>query len=547
MAATWQRVRGGSLAVKLIVSVALLLVVALGAAAYFNFHTITALAERQAAVQRLEGEKAMQAMSALLARNSSVSAALPLAEGNFTYLDSLVTATVKEDPRVRWMLIADAGSNRVVARTTAAPTGDTLSDPLTEAVMAAPANRAVSARDPSDATQFIFGIKVMVGTRVVGQLRLGVSTAELEAELAQSIADARADAANAAREILLGAALILVIGILVGGWQGARIARPLGALSAQAHRIAEGDLDQRVEVRSRDEIGLLAQDFNFMADRLGAFLVETASKASLEKEMSLARDVQESMNPSRQMQAVGPFRIVGSCEPATACGGDWWTLRPLSGDRLLVVVGDVTGHGIPSAMVAATARGAVEALSTLDDQLLTPERVLRAIDSAIRGVGTQQLLMTCFAAIVDARREVVDYSNAGLNFPYLIQTNEQGGPQEITVLALRGSLLGNLPGEFTLESGQRKLNPGDMILFFTDGVIDRIDAIGNRFGDRRLRQLLLSSYLGRYGEGLVQLRDQILSEIANFGRGTAADDDITVVLLQFDPHAATAHGREAQA
>jgi sigma-B regulation protein RsbU (phosphoserine phosphatase) len=329
--------------------------------------------------------------------------------------------------------------------------------------------------------------------------------------------------------------------VLLGAWQGVRIARPLGALSAQAHRIAEGDLDQRVDVGARDEIGRLAEDFNFMADRLGALLAETASKASLEKEMSLARSVQESMNPTRQMQEVGPFRVVGSCEPASDCGGDWWTLRRLSGDRLLVAVGDVTGHGIPSAMVAATAHGAVEALSTVDDAELTPELVLRAIQRGIRGVGRQQLLMTCFAAVVDPHRGVVEYSNAGHNFPYLVMTEAAGAAQDLAVLALRGSPLGNLPGEFVLQSGRRKLTPGDVIVFFTDGVIDRVDGDGNRFGDRRLRAMLLAQRLGRFGDGLSALRDAILAEVATFARGAPADDDITLVLVQYDP--AEAAGR----
>src|SRR5207245_2186291 len=103
------------------------------------------------------------------------------------------------------------------------------------------------------------------------------------------------DARGAAKKVLLVAAIILLSGILLGTYQGMRIARPLHALSAQAHRIASGDLGQRVDVKSGDEIGMLAADFNFMADRLRELLIETANKASLEREMHLARSVQESM------------------------------------------------------------------------------------------------------------------------------------------------------------------------------------------------------------------------------------------------------------
>lgn len=526
---------GVPLAVKLTLTISVLLAVALAAASFTNYGAITALAEREATSRRQAGEEAMQRMSALMARNVAVSSALSLAEGNFTYLDTLVAATVREDSRIRWIIIADAGSNRVVARTMGAPPGERLADTLSAAVLAAPPDRAVSARDPEDKTRFTFGIKITVGDRVVGQLRLGVSTAELEADLARTIGEARERATIARRETLVVAAIILLVGIALGGIQGLRIARPLRALSRQAHRIAEGDLAQRVDVSGRDEVGRLAQDFNFMADRLGALLLETASKASLEKEMSLARGVQESMNPSRHMIEVGPCRVVGTCEPAHDCGGDWWTLRRLSEDRLLVVVGDVTGHGIPSAMVAASARGAVEALATaVDESQLTPELTLRAIDSAIKGVGTQQLLMTCFAALIDPVRRTVEYSNAGHNFPYLLAI-ENGKVRELAVLALRGSPLGNIPGEFVLQSGRRQLAAGDVFVFYTDGVIDRVDGEGNRFGDRRLRNMLAARSFGHHGQGLSELRDDILAEVATFARGAPADDDITLVICQYDP------------
>jgi sigma-B regulation protein RsbU (phosphoserine phosphatase) len=539
---------GGSLAIKLVVTLTLILAVALGAAGYLNFRTLTALAERTAAARRAEGERAMEQMSMLLAQNVAVSSALLLADGAFSTLDPQLTSTVKEDPRLQWILIADAGSNRVVSRTASAPDEKVLADALSSAVLAAPAGRVISARDPEEPTRFTFGTKIVAGDRTIGQLRLGVSTAALEADLARAIAAAHADAMVSAQETLLSAGIILVFGIVAALVQGFVIARPLRELSAQAHRIAEGDLHRRVNVRGRDEIGRLGQDFNFMADRLGALLVETASKASLEKEMSLARSVQESMNPSRHLQEVGPCRIVGSCEPATSCGGDWWTLRRLSGDRLLIVVGDVTGHGIPSAMVAATARGAVEALSAVDDSDLTPEAVLRAIHSAIRGVGTQQLLMTCFAAVIDPVEGLVTFSNAGHNFPYVVATNAEGSAEELGVLALRGSPLGNVPGEFVLTSGVRPLPPGAIVVFFTDGVIDRVDGDGNRFGDRRLRHMLLTRPLGRFGAGLTAARDHILTEVASFSRGAPADDDITIVLVQYDPVAqVTRARREAHA
>ena len=272
-----------------------------------------------------------------------------------------------------------------------------------------------------------------------------------------------------------------------------------------------------------------------MADRLGALLAETANKASLEKEMSLARE-RPGVDDTRRvlMQEVGPFRVVGYCEPATDLRRRLVDLAAPVRRPLLIVVGDVTGHGIPSAMVAATARGAVEALAVVDERLLTPEHVLRAIDGAIRGSASRTLLMTCFAAVFDSQRGVVEYSNAGHNFPYLVAataTRCSTSPSWRCAAARSATS----PATSCCNRARRQLAPGDVFVFFTDGVIDRVDGDGKRFGDRRLRRLLARQSAGRYGEGLAALATTSSPRCRRFAEGAPADDDITLVFVQYDP------------
>jgi phosphoserine phosphatase RsbU/P len=520
-----------TLSLKLVLTLTIVLGCAMAAAAFFNYRTLTRYADLEAAWRRTLIEQDVHEDLTLITRTLSPSVALPLAEGNFTYLDALVASAAKQDARILWILISDAGSNRVVARSPGAPAGQTWSDGLTGPIATGSATEVLSSPDRADPTLLTFGAQVVAGDRVIGQLRIGVTTAELEKEIEATVAQGRLEARRSITQTLVAAALFL-------------LARPLRDLSRQAHRIADGDLGTRVAVRGRDEIGQLGTSFNFMADRLGALLAETANRASLEKEMSLARDIQASMNPPRELQEIGPFRVVGTCDPAATCGGDWWMVRPLPRDRLLVIVGDVTGHGIPSAMVAATACGAAWSLSLVDGDH-NAEAVLRAIDGAIRGVGAQKLLMTCFAAIIDPHLGTVEYSNAGHNFPYVVPAANGGARRELAVLALRGSPLGNRPGDFVLGSGVRKLAAGDVLVFFTDGIVERIDDGGERFGDRRLRVRLAETGVGAHGQGLAALRDGILVDVTAFGRGAAPDDDMTIVLVQHDPAVAAPRGDSA--
>ena len=151
--------------------------------------------------------------------------------------------------------------------------------------------------------------------------------------------------------------------------------------------------------------------------------------------------------------------------------------------------------------------------------------ILRAIDSAIKGVGTQQLLMTCFAALIDPAHGTVEYSNAGHNFPYLLQTGATGEVRDIAVLALRGSPLGNIPGDFLLQSGKRTLTPGDVFVFFTDGMNEAMAPGQKEFGMEHLRKRLLAQGDGPSSDFVRDLGSQIDLHAG----GGEQSDDITIV------------------
>ena len=537
-----------SLATKLIGAIVLLLVATVGAAGFFSVRSIERFGREEAVRSRAEGEKAMKAQAELVARNLATSAGLPLAEGNFTYISSLAETTLKDDARIEWLMILDAASDRVVARAGAAPAIERFDDELVAPLKrgGTKAGVAITRHDGgADKNRYVFGANVTVGDNVVGQIRLALSTRELETALAASIGAAQQRAGDSARQLALLALGILVLGVLIGAYQGMRITRPLKSLTAAANRVASGDFHHRADVQSNDEIGQLASTFNGMAESLGELLQEMTVKAQLERELELARSVQELMSPPPDPIVVDEITLAGHCEAATQCGGDWWTYRQLSGGRLLVVIGDVTGHGMPAAMIAATARGAVEALAMIDDSDLTPTRVLDCIDGAIRDVGSAKLLMTCFALVISPEIQQVDYANAGHTFPYIARVGEDGVLKDLSVLAVNGNPLGN-PTK-CVRAGKMHLPPGQLFVLCTDGLVDRIDHKGERFGDKRLRKLLQK---GRFGGGreiaAVEVRDLIISEVRAFAGNQPADDDTTLVVCKYRNDTAAATGVSGQ-
>jgi sigma-B regulation protein RsbU (phosphoserine phosphatase) len=208
--------------------------------------------------------------------------------------------------------------------------------------------------------------------------------------------------------------------------------------------------------------------------------------------------------------------------------------RKMSNGRMLLVVGDATGHGIHSAMIAATARGAVEALAAVDERLLTPEQVLRAIDQAIRMVGEHNVLMTAFAAVFDSQNGALHYANAGQNFPYVLKLGATKVLEQASIIAASGNPLGDRNIAVEIRRGALQLRPGDLFVCFTDGVVERANPQGKLFGDRRLRSALTGQQLPD-ASALSGLRDKVLQELDRHAQGAQPDDDITLVFCQFDP------------
>jgi len=528
---------GIPISVKLILATSIVVAAAVGTATWFAQKSINDLTETSISTRRASGERSIVRESELIVKAVATAVAIPLANNQFSDVGPLLESTIQEDKksgenRVQWLVVTDP-DGKVVAQTKDAPVEAKLGE-LERRLVDGIKNEDVVHARAGEATDWVYGAPAKLGTSQVGSLRIGVSTAGLDQELQASLSRAEERSAAARNRMLLVSLVVLGIGIVLAALQGVRLAQPIKQLTYQAGRIAAGDLQGRVPEDRGDELGVLARAFNKMADEIRDLLVEQAQKASLEKEMSLARQVQQAMLPPDTLDMHGNLKVVGYCMPASSCGGDWWTYIKLSNGRMLLVVGDATGHGIHSAMIAATARGAVEALSGIDERLLTPEQVLKAIDSAIRQVGDHNVLMTAFAAVFDSTNGILHYANAGQNFPYVMKLGVTRLLEDASIIAASGNPLGDRNIQVEIRRGSLQLRPGDLFVCFTDGLVERANPMGKLFGDRRLRAALTGQPLPD-GPALVQLRDRVIGILETYAEGAQADDDITFVLCQYDP------------
>ena len=377
---------------------------------------------------------------------------------------------------------------------------------------------------PAGAPATVAGVfETSDSTRPLGYVVVAYSFGALE----RAVAAAGAEQDAAYKDTLMRTAgvggIFVLLGTLLAILQGLRISKPIKMLAWRADQIARGDLETRVEVGSTDEIGLLGENFNYMADQLVVLLRQTAEKATMEKELEVARTIQETLVPPNDTVDREFVKISGYYQPASQTGGDWWTYHDLKGGKVLVVIGDVTGHGVPSAMITAAAKAACDVARAVNHDDVSCTQLLEIMNRAIYESAKRKFVMTCFASILDPKTRTITFANAGHNFPYLYRVAD--GKGEFGALMTRGNRLGDLP-ESKYSSKTMDLLPGDILVWYTDGIVECENEAGEEYGEKRFRASVRKAAALDAGE----MRDAIIADAGSFFGEAMRKDDITMVV-----------------
>lgn len=252
---------------------------------------------------------------------------------------------------------------------------------------------------------------------------------------------------------------------------------------------------------------------------------EARAGQSLTQTFDLAGAMQEALMPDERAVRRPTFELRGAFRPVEACGGDLWVWRELGQGRLLFLIGDATGHGAAPAMLAAVAKGAIDAHWQLAGPDLDPAALLRTLNRSVHRAGRTRYMMTAFAAVLDKQAQTLRFANAGQNFPYFLRAD--GG---LEALVARGNTLG-ATAEVRFETHTRPMRMGDRVLLYTDGIIDAGAPAREPFGERRLRAALQ----GLAHERATRIPQLLLAEVDEFVGATELSDDITLACAEFGP------------
>ena len=269
-----------------------------------------------------------------------------------------------------------------------------------------------------------------------------------------------------------------------------------------------------------------ARVMNIMSLRTRRLLEEEVKRQRMEEELVIGRRIQLSLLPRGCPELAG-YEFAAGYRAAHEVGGDLYDfiIPPDDRNKVHLIIGDVTGKGVPAALYMAVSR---TLLRTYALEGYSPGEVLRRVNDCIRQDAASPLLLSAFYAVLDADSGRLTYANAGHNPPLLRRT----ATGELELLESHGLLLGAFP-TFVPDEQSCELEPGDFVVFFTDGITEARSAAGGFMDDEGLEAIVRSQSWSSAAE----LVTAIVAAVDAFAAGVAQADDFTIVVLHRLPPA----------
>lgn len=253
-----------------------------------------------------------------------------------------------------------------------------------------------------------------------------------------------------------------------------------------------------------------------------AIHLQAGEKHAMDHDLLIAREIQKILLPSISPNVPG-FEIGGLNLPARTLSGDYFDYLPIDNDHLGIVIADVSGKGVPASLIMAMCRSAVRSQS---HGRLSPSAVLKAVNRQLYPDMKEDMFISMAYVIVNRHTGEALLARAGHDAPliYRAATNEveRLNPKGMAVGIDSGEVFDRFCSDFSFSFGQ-----GDLLLLYTDGLTEALDAEGNEFGVERLSAELLESA----HDGAVETLHRLARSVQAFSEGQPQHDDITLIGL----------------
>lgn len=323
--------------------------------------------------------------------------------------------------------------------------------------------------------------------------------------------------------ILWGSILGIVILFLVNMFVFKRLLEPLARVTDAIQRFSSVPGKER---KSKNEINMLAESLEDWQAKYGILINEqnkTASeKLKFEKDLKMASEIQQNIFPSGYpaFPKHPEIDLCAAIKPAESIGGDLYDYFFIDQNHLLVAIGDVSGKGIPASLFMAIASTLIKNKA----KVLSSKEIIARVNLELSDRNANQYFLTLFLGVLDITTGIMDYCNAAHNYPYILHSDGT-----IHTLSKSHGLPLGIYANKTYKSSSIQLNFGDIIILYTDGVINSRDSRGIHYGTEKLE----SNILSLTDMNSQEVVSKLFTSISMYEGENRQSDDITLMALKF--------------
>ncbi|MBU0727584.1 SpoIIE family protein phosphatase [Patescibacteria group bacterium] len=314
----------------------------------------------------------------------------------------------------------------------------------------------------------------------------------------------------------------IVIALYIGGIVAGRITSPIKKLTEGAQQIGAGDLKTRIQVKSKSEVGMLADTFNKMAEDLETSTQAMIEKEKITRELELAGEIQRELLPTK-LPVINNLDIAASLVSAQEVGGDCYDFLKIGEDKLLFYIGDVTGHGVAAGLVSAINNALVPAFM---DQYHETSDLIIHLNKILKLKTRPNVFMTMVMAVWSVEHTDLRFTQAGHD-PILHFKSADKSVSELSSGGMALGMIADLSNVAKQETVPVAIN--DVLIFYTDGIPEAWKSEKENYGIERFKASIQKNSLLSTAQ---QIHDGIIADVRAFMGNYPQADDITLIVVK---------------
>ena len=288
--------------------------------------------------------------------------------------------------------------------------------------------------------------------------------------------------------------------------------------------VKEGDFSYRIPVSGNDQLAELGASFNTMTGNLGRLIAVAKENERLQSELAIAREVQAQLFP-RAAPALRGLQLAGVCQPARSVSGDYYDFLSISEGAVAFAIGDVAGKGISAALLMAAIQSNMRTQLTATNgngrDRLSTASLVSALNRQLYANTAPEKYATFYFALYDDAEHVVTYTNAGHLPPLVVRR------QGVERLDVTGTVVGAF-STARYEEEKVVLEAGDILVAYTDGMVEPENVFGEMFGEERLEELVQRHAQADSGEIIARAMEAVVQWTGS----SELQDDMTMLVAR---------------